>query len=182
MSCWLECQMARWQFIHMIRHILNVIIICIYYLDVLDCHQAAIVGFCWDEDKKMLISVSHDKSVKLYQFPIFWPSEIIRGSRNKNKISLIEGKDDVNKEDDEEIKRNEAAVGKENVDALVITRSDNDIEIREKYRVENKTEIDKNENEEEKYSLIQEKKKNLRKLNEEEIYCFDLDGWDTSFD
>ena len=43
----------------------------------------------WDDDKKMLITASLDKSVKMHQFPIFWPSEMIRKSSQKNKVHLI---------------------------------------------------------------------------------------------
>ena len=57
----------------------------IIHLDVLDAHSKEITGLFWDENKKMLLSASMDKSVKLYQFPIFWPGEMIRKSAKKIK-------------------------------------------------------------------------------------------------
>jgi hypothetical protein len=36
----------------------------------------------------MLLTSSHDSSVKLYQFPIFWPAEMIR--KNKTKQTIID--------------------------------------------------------------------------------------------
>jgi hypothetical protein len=62
-----------------------------------DAHPLEIADIAWDEEKKMLISSSLDSSVKMYQFPIFWPAEMIR--KNKNKQHLIEEEKIVNRED-----------------------------------------------------------------------------------
>jgi hypothetical protein len=34
----------------------------------------------------MILTASHDKSVKLYQFPILWPSEMIQKSKSKSTL------------------------------------------------------------------------------------------------
>ena len=150
----------------MIKFIPNVFFSFIINLDVVDAHTAAVVGFWWDEEKKMLVTASQDKSIKLFQFPIFWPSEIIRRSTRKNKISLIASKMDDNKENSDEEKEKFA-------------------EIRNKFGDENEQTLDGKEKEENnahyKNEKIMEKKKELKKLNDEEINCFDLDGWDTIF-
>jgi hypothetical protein len=39
----------------------------------------------------MLLTSSYDNSVKMYQFPIFWPAEMIR--KNKNAKTLLEEKE-----------------------------------------------------------------------------------------
>ena len=54
-------------------------------------HNKEISGLYWDEEKKMLLSASLDKSIKLNQFPMFWPCEMIRKSiKNKNIIKSVE--------------------------------------------------------------------------------------------
>ena len=114
----------------------------------------------------MLVTTSQDKSIKLFQFPIFWPSEIIRRSTLKNKISLITSKSEILKENHNEEKENCA-------------------EIKNKFRDENDQSVESTEIEEsyshDKNEVVLEKKKELKKLNNEEIDCFDLDGWDTVF-
>ncbi len=45
----------------------------------------------------MILTASHDQSVKLYQFPIMWPSEMIQ--KSKSKTSLLNNTDSRNDED-----------------------------------------------------------------------------------
>jgi hypothetical protein len=45
----------------------------------------------------MLLTSSYDASVKLYQFPIFWPAEMIR--KNKATGTVLQGERETNKED-----------------------------------------------------------------------------------
>lgn len=55
----------------------------------MDLHNKEITGLHWDEEKKMILTTSMDKSIKLYQFPMYWPCEMIRKSiRNKNILKL----------------------------------------------------------------------------------------------
>lgn len=61
----------------------------LFILVILNAHSKEITGMYWNDDKKMLLTVSLDKSIKLHQFPIFWPSEMLRKSSHKNKIHLI---------------------------------------------------------------------------------------------
>ncbi len=63
---------------------------------VFDVHGKEISGLFWDEEKKMLLSASIDKSIKLNQFPMFWPGEMIRKSA-KNHKNLIKTKNDEDK-------------------------------------------------------------------------------------
>jgi hypothetical protein len=79
---------------------------------VLDAHSKEIKGMYWNDDKKMLLTVSLDKSIKLHQFPIFWPSEMLRKSSHKNKVHLIEPSEKTNETveiittNDDELKEN----------------------------------------------------------------------------
>ena len=45
---------------------------------VVDAHLLSVNGMFWEEKKKMLITCSEDKSVKMCQFPVYWPGEMIR--------------------------------------------------------------------------------------------------------
>ena len=48
-----------------------------------------IPGFIWIEDQKMIITASHDKTIKLYQFPLKWPAEFLRKNKQVNDLSII---------------------------------------------------------------------------------------------
>ena len=37
----------------------------------------------------MIICASHDKSIKVYQFPIKWPAEFLRINKQINDLSII---------------------------------------------------------------------------------------------
>jgi hypothetical protein len=84
--------MVLWLYILTIQKILNVYISNIV---VIDAHTKEICNIFWDENKKMILSGSHDKSVKLYQVPIMWPSEMIQ--KSKSKTTLI--REDDNRDD-----------------------------------------------------------------------------------
>lgn len=124
------------------------------FLVVIDAHTKEITGAYWDEDKKMLLTLSQDKSIKLFQFPIFWPSEMLRKSKYKNKISLIKGEYDID--------------STERTSSVFCPS-----------RLSN--EGDQTEHSELMESDIQKiypVLKNLDDLTEKEINCEDLDGWD----
>jgi hypothetical protein len=67
---------------------------------VVDAHLLSVNGMFWEEKKKMLITCSEDKSVKMCQFPVYWPGEMIRdanktyGSNNSSQLR----NDDVQKQ------------------------------------------------------------------------------------
>ena len=55
----------------------------------LDSHNKEIVGFYWDEEKKMLMTLSQDKTIKIFQLPIHWQSEMVRKAKHINSKTLI---------------------------------------------------------------------------------------------
>jgi hypothetical protein len=129
---------------------------------VLDSHINSVASFYWDDEKKLLITASHDKSIKMYQFPIFWPSEIIRKYKNKNKVTIIKEKEKIlpPSDDTNTITDNNthSELEKENT---IITEESLPIE-------EKPAKI-----------LIKREMENLPDLTEREINCLDLDGWDS---
>ena len=56
---------------------------------IIDAHLEYISGFIWVEDQKLLITASHDKTLKLYQFPPKWPAEFLRINKRINDLSII---------------------------------------------------------------------------------------------
>ena len=52
-------------------------------------HHRKVTNFIWVEKQKSIISVSLDKSIKIYQIPLKWPAELIRKNKNVNKINII---------------------------------------------------------------------------------------------
>ena len=56
---------------------------------IIDAHLEYIPGFIWEEDQKLLITASHDKTIKLYQFPLKWPAEFLRINKQINDLSII---------------------------------------------------------------------------------------------
>ena len=58
-------------------------------------HHKALSNFIWYEKQKSIISVSHDKSIKIFQIPLKWPGELIRKNKKINDINIIE---DMNKD------------------------------------------------------------------------------------
>jgi hypothetical protein len=52
-----------------------------------------VVAIHWDDDKKILLTASLDKSIKMYQFPIYWPAEMMRKKPNKKKADYDEEKE-----------------------------------------------------------------------------------------
>ena len=67
----------------------------LFNLVILDLHLKEICNIFWDESKKMLLTASHDKSIKLYQFPAIWPSEMISKSKNKKILKIDLRNDDT---------------------------------------------------------------------------------------
>ena len=56
---------------------------------IIDAHLEYIPGFIWVEEQKLLITASHDKTIKLYQFPPKWPAEFLRINKQINDLSII---------------------------------------------------------------------------------------------
>ena len=70
--------------------------ICIYnHLNntpeyIISYHYKKLTNFIWYEKQKSIISVSLDKSIKIYQFPIKWPAEFIRKNKEINNVNIIQ--------------------------------------------------------------------------------------------
>ena len=56
---------------------------------IIDAHIKKVCGFIWIEKQKMLISASHDKTIKVYQFPLKWPAEFLRINKQLNDLSIV---------------------------------------------------------------------------------------------
>ena len=56
---------------------------------IISYHYKRLTNFIWFEKQKSIISVSHDKSIKVYQLPIKWPSEFIRKNKEINNVNII---------------------------------------------------------------------------------------------
>ena len=52
-------------------------------------HQKKLTNFIWFEKQKSIISVSFDRSIKIYQIPLKWPAELIRKNERINEINII---------------------------------------------------------------------------------------------
>ena len=56
---------------------------------IISYHYKRLTNFIWFEKQKSIISVSHDKSIKVYQLPFKWPSEFIRKNKDINNANII---------------------------------------------------------------------------------------------
>ena len=56
---------------------------------IISYHYKKITNFIWYEKQKSIISVSLDKSIKIFQLPIKWPAEFIRLNKEINNIYII---------------------------------------------------------------------------------------------
>lgn len=98
----------------------------------------------------LVISCSHDKSVILYQLPMYFPAEMMRG------------------EDQNRIKRKDVEV-----------LSEEEKQLRESEFLSSTTVIDKvQESLISKTAVLKSKKHLEREYTDHEKYCEDLNGWD----
>ena len=56
---------------------------------IIDAHTKKVCGFIWIEKQKLLISASHDKTIKVYQFPLKWPAEFLRINKQLNDLNIV---------------------------------------------------------------------------------------------
>ena len=52
-------------------------------------HHQKVTNFIWFEKQKTIISVSLDKSIKIFQIPLKWPAELIRINKRINNTNII---------------------------------------------------------------------------------------------
>ena len=58
---------------------------------VVDAHLQSVTAMFWEEDKKVLITCSEDKTIKMCQFPVYWPGEMIREKQNSKRNNNFSG-------------------------------------------------------------------------------------------
>ena len=163
---------------------------------IIDAHLEYIPNFIWIEEQKIIITASHDKTIKLYQFPLKWPAEFLRINKQMNDLSIIkeiksETKnaynelyyntsifnyyDEKNKKDKDEQKENN-----END-----FNANNQI-VKDFWKLKEKNENKKDENssenededeyeEDENSNIIYDKPEKYEKIDI--IFCDDLNGW-----
>ena len=56
---------------------------------IISYHYKKLTNFIWYEKQKSIISVSLDKTIKVYQLPIRWPAEFIRANKEINDVYII---------------------------------------------------------------------------------------------
>ena len=163
---------------------------------IIDAHLEYIPNFIWIEEQKIIITASHDKTIKLYQFPLKWPAEFLRINKQMNDLSIIkeiksETKnaynelyyntsifnyyDEKNKKDKDEQKENN-----END-----FNANNQI-VKDFWKLKEKNENKKDENssenededeceEDENSNIVYDKPEKYEKMDI--IFCDDLNGW-----
>ena len=163
---------------------------------IIDAHLEYIPNFIWIEEQKIIITASHDKTIKLYQFPLKWPAEFLRINKQMNDLSIIkeiksETKnaynelyyntsffnyyDEKNKKDKDEQKENN-----END-----FNANNQI-VKDFWKLKEKNENKKDENssenededeceEDENSNIVYDKPEKYEKIDI--IFCEDLNGW-----
>jgi len=169
---------------------------------VIDAHLKEISKFFWDEKRKILITGSYDKGIKVFQLPIYWPSELVRKYKSKNNKKILLSNAHI-KSDKEAIEYFEKAQEKlEAEETRMQNKSpfnheenernlDNQENKNDKSKVENNEKsIDKEENkgesnidtiEDDDFLILKSVAKLKHGLSDREKVCEDLHGWDEDF-
>jgi hypothetical protein len=147
--------------------------VLVYYRDtdniefVIDAHLYSIGNMFIIEDRHALISTSEDKSVRMVEFPEFYPAQMIRKElTNLNHASIknkIKGNNEYNDRDNEEGEYTEEDNN---------YRNRNNIEDRERYKYNNKDNSKA-------YTIMIVEPLNKSYKN---IFSDDLDGWDDTIE
>lgn len=92
-KCYLLYQMDQSLFLQIILIIQSVsyIILKCFPIVVVDAHLQSVSAMFWEEDKKVLITCSEDKTIKMCQFPVYWPGEMIREKQSTKRNSNFSG-------------------------------------------------------------------------------------------
>lgn len=163
----------------------------------------------WDEKRKILITGSHDRGIKVFQLPLYWPSELVRKYKSKNDKKLLlsnvntaEENEDFEKsleklEDEETRMQNKNPFGKEESELNSNNDNDKNKDNQHKSRLEeNENDNDKGNNdykeepkgesnfdttEDDDFLILKSVAKLKQGLSEKEKNCEDLHGWDEDF-
>ena len=165
---------------------------------IIDAHLESIPNFIWIEEQKLIITGSHDKTIKIYQFPLQWPAEFLRINKQINSLSIIK---EINTEtknafndlyyntsifsyyDDKDKKIKEDKNNNDENDFISNNQIVNDF-----WKLKEKNENKKNENydnssdnedeefeEKENSNVVYDRPEKYEKFDI--IFCDDLDGW-----
>ena len=161
---------------------------------IIDAHLEYIPNFIWIEEQKIIITASHDKTIKLYQFPLKWPAEFLRINKQMNDLSIIkeiksETKnaynelyyntsffnyyDEKNKKDKDEQKENnenDFNVNNQIVKDFWKLKEKNENK-KDEISSENEDEFEEDENS----NIVYDKPEKYEKIDI--IFCEDLNGW-----
>ena len=163
---------------------------------IIDAHLEYIPNFIWIEEQKIIITASHDKTIKLYQFPLKWPAEFLRINKQMNDLSIIkeiksETKnaynelyyntsifnyyDEKNKKDKDEQKENnenDFNVNNQIVKDFWKLKEKNE---NKKDEISSENEDDDECEEDENSNIVYDKPEKYEKMDI--IFCDDLNGW-----
>ena len=163
---------------------------------IIDAHLEYIPNFIWIEEQKIIITASHDKTIKLYQFPLKWPAEFLRINKQMNDLSIIkeiksETKnaynelyyntsifnyyDEKNKKDKDEQKENnenDFNVNNQIVKDFWKLKEKNE---NKKHEISSENEDEDEFEEDENSNIVYDKPEKYEKMDI--IFCDDLNGW-----
>lgn len=140
----------------------------------------------------MLITASHDKGIKIFQLPLYWPSELVRKYKSKNnKKILLANTNYKNEEKDSNNEFEKSSEKLENEENPFVEKTENIINQEANKKNENiKNKEDANENkedanieatEDDDFLILKSVAKLKHELSEHEKNCEDLHGWDEDF-
>lgn len=165
----------------------------------IDAHLRDLSKLIWDEKKKILLTGSYDKSIKLFQLPLYWPSELIRKYKSKNSKKILFNTRQI--EEEENLSKPEANEMTEQKEYYQKNKNSAEMNTLNKHMAdENKIKCENNLNEAENPSgnsmkddskaenvedddyLISKSIAKLKyELSEREKICEDLHGWDEDY-
>ena len=163
---------------------------------IIDAHLEYIPNFIWIEEQKIIITASHDKTIKLYQFPLKWPAEFLRINKQMNDLSIIkeiksETKnaynelyyntsifnyyDEKNKKDKDEQKENNENDFNANNQIVKDFWKLKEKNENKKDEISSENEDDDECEEDENSNIVYDKPEKYEKMDI--IFCDDLNGW-----
>lgn len=152
-----------------------------------------------------MITGSHDKGIKVFQLPLYWPSELVRKYKSKNnkKLLLAKSSNAENQEKDEtedfekaleKLENEETAIknkspfGKEEENEKIEINNNNEKTNKangekesQDHKEENKGESNMDTTEDDDFLILKSVAKLKQGLSDRERNCEDLHGWDEDF-